>query len=375
MSGLAWLSVLIIGVLSVVALLAIKDNTRRIASLLLLWAIGLPLAYLLNFYSLHSLIEGRILLITEAFGISRMIAFALAAPVTVLGGYLLHEVASTNSSTRFMARMGLAIAVSGWWLLLWAGTRDHMVGEYAKCYIITDRGIEYFDERKLDPRTGVTCEWVKPSDITPLKVLDARLRSRAPMKRVVFNTLDEVQFFYRGSNSVVPMVWYYRSEDGYEFFDAPGVHPAYGARLVPVDPQFAQAWIRENMPRLRRNSVLASQQKVGGGVAAGPSSRANETAIFGGFTFEKVFDGSYRAHLPITGTPLVLPNPSSTCTFYGERPESVIVDTSRKPMVAYTTDGSTFYLEYMIYPHPHKMCERFPDYKSQERAVGQQGVY
>ena len=378
MSGLAWLSVLIIGVLSVVALLAIKDNSRRIATLLFLWAIGLPLAYLLNLYSVHSLIEGRLLVITEALGISRMFAFALAAPATVIAGYLLHEVASTNSSTRFIARMGLALSVSAWWLLLWAGTRDHMVGEYAKCYVITDRGVEYFEERKVDPRTGMTCEWVKPQDIAPLRMLDKRLRSGQPMRRVVFRSLEEVSFFQLGSSSVVPKIWYYRSTDGYEFFDAPGVHPIYGVPLTPVNPQFAQSWVKENKDRLTKNRILdpvAAQRDASGGKVVKPSSGVSETANFGGFTFEMAFDGSYRAYLPISGKPLALPSPSNTCTFHGEKPYTVVVDSSQMPTVAYTTDGSTFLLEVMIYPQPHKMCERFTNKSTEDRVPAQQGVY
>jgi hypothetical protein len=246
MSAFAWLTILVGLILSAAALLIFRDTLRRVAALLLIWSVGIPAIYLLNYYTLHALLLGRLIRLTDAFGVSPMLAYALAAPLVVIISYTLNLLASSNSQTRFVAALTLAGGVSLWWLALWTGTRDHMMGEFAKCYSIHEDGVHYFETQQMDPRTGAMCRWVKAEDIVPLRKLDQRLRSGVPMKRITFRTLDEVAFFYPNTNSLVPKIWYYANPNGaLEFFDLPGYHPAYGERLKQMTPETARAWIRK----------------------------------------------------------------------------------------------------------------------------------
>jgi hypothetical protein len=182
--------------------------------------------------------------ITEVFGFSPMLAYVVAAPLTVLAGIGLKFLASPNYNVRVLSSLVLSLFVALWWLLLWGGTRDHMVGEFQKCYTIDEDGVNYFDAMQLDPRNGIMCKWVGAEDIVPLRKLDQRLRSGIPMRRITFLVPEEVEFFYPNTSSLVPKVWYFKSQDGWlEFYDMPGTHPAYGAPLKPMTPNVAKSWM------------------------------------------------------------------------------------------------------------------------------------
>ena len=53
---------------------------------------------------------------------------------------------------------------------------------------------------------------------------------------------DPVEFFDKRSGK--PKVWYWRTESGYEFYDAPGFHPRTGGVLTSITRDVISDWLR-----------------------------------------------------------------------------------------------------------------------------------
>jgi hypothetical protein len=175
--------------------------------------------------------------------------------------------------------------------MLWGGTRDHMVGEFAKCYVITDRGVEYFESEQIDPRTGKKCNWVKPEEIPFLNALHKKILSGKPLQRVEFSRVEDVQFFEVGT--AFPKVWYHRQPGGkFELFDGPGVHPIFGVWLDPITPTAASEWLQTDGSKFKEDPAAMQPEPSGNtsnSAATGNSLATEEepTPKSNCFTFNK----------------------------------------------------------------------------------------
>jgi hypothetical protein len=210
-------------------------------------AVGIPLLWALYYLSTFDTLQGFVSNITDAFGLPSSLANAGAALLLVPAVMVFGMVVSLSGERRTMGLSLLTIGIAAYWVLIWAGTRDHLIatdGSQLRCYTISQDGVRFFETQQIDPRTGEMCQWVDRENLRYVQAIDRRLRSGEPIRPLQFRSRDEVRFFATGTSGPIPLVWYHQAPDGnYEFFDVPGVHPVLGTQLRPITQQVAEDWL------------------------------------------------------------------------------------------------------------------------------------
>jgi hypothetical protein len=213
-------------------------------------AVGIPLLWALYYLSTFDTLQGFVSNITDAFGLPSSLANAGAALLLVPAVMVFGMVVSLSGERRTMGLSLLTIGIAAYWVLIWAGTRDHLIatdGSQLRCYTISQDGVRFFETQQIDPRTGEMCQWVDQENLRYVQAIDRRLRSGEPIRPLEFRSRDEVRFFATGTNGPIPLVWYHQNSDGsYELFDMPGVHPIFGTQLEPISHQVAQDWLEQS---------------------------------------------------------------------------------------------------------------------------------
>lgn len=243
-----------------------RSMGARIAVIVLVVAIGAPLLYLLNLYYARELLQVFVQNVSDALGISSMLAKAIATLLIVPVLLALGLLFSVSRQKRLAGQILLSVGVASYWFALWFATSDHWVtaeGGQMKCYTLGPDGLHLFEKEQVDPRTGDKCRWIDRSDVPYIEAIDRKLRSGTPLKPITFRSMDEVKFFATGTNGAIPLVWYHRAGDNsYELYDAPGVHPVYGTPLTAVTPSVVGELIKWIKRELQRTQAEASAKKA-----------------------------------------------------------------------------------------------------------------
>ena len=264
---------LFIGVLVLVGLvLVIPWIARRYGlvtaavAVIIALGFGLPMFLVRYYLSTYEDLDGFVGNITEAFGLPSELgkagAVLLVVPAVTIAGMIM----SLNKERRTTGIILLTVGIAVYWVLMWAGTRDHLVtasGERLKCYSINADGVRFFQQQQVDPRTGEMCEWVDQSNIHYVQAIDARLRQGGTAQRVHPSGSSEFAFFVTGTHAPVPLVWHVRNAEGFEFFDAPGFHPLLGRQLEPVTPEVVEEWL--TFPNKKKKEKRKEKKEIGTG--------------------------------------------------------------------------------------------------------------
>lgn len=251
-----------------------RNKSIRIVIVLATIALGVPLLHVLNLYFARDLIAGYVSAVGDAFGISEMLSKAVSALLVVPVLFSLGLFFSLSKKRRIAGQILMSVGFAAYWLALWFATKDHLVtaeGEKLKCYTISQEGVRFFAREQFDQRTGEKCKWVDQSNLQAILAIDKKLKSGEPVKQLSFGTAKEAKFFVAGTHGAIPIVWYFKSTShGYEFFDAPGVHPTFGTTLKPVTQAIVQDWVelintRSKSKREalnRQQAAMAAQKKA-----------------------------------------------------------------------------------------------------------------
>jgi predicted negative regulator of RcsB-dependent stress response len=197
---------------------------RRIAIVLAAVLALFGVAFILDKFLSYKIAEGYVDRIATTYGLNPYLSeFA----TWIVFAVVLYATWQLFNFSRVRRRIGIGIffamvLVSP--LLLWFGTRDHLVG--TRCYVL-ERDRVYFGERpnEIHRLTGKMCQ-----PITPL--LRARLEAYNQGRRPQLFTQLPDRFF--DSITGEPIVWFGRVGKEIQLFDLVGYHPGTGEELVPI---------------------------------------------------------------------------------------------------------------------------------------------
>lgn len=234
-------------------------------------ALGLSLAQ-------YFFVEGRLEYLLGTFGISSLIAKALALGVCALLSYVLGLCLSFKGAKRQVGVIALSGLAAAYYGLLWLGTKDDIAtvdGELLKCAAIDARGVRYFEKKQLDPRTAAPCVWVTEENVDYFRRIDEKLRAGKGAERVTRGP-----FFGLGPRgSTVALVWFSRAADGsIELWDAPLPHPERGVPLKPITQEIADEWARQQGQAVQPPSAAGPSQAAPVAAAAVPAPRQEDTS-------------------------------------------------------------------------------------------------
>jgi hypothetical protein len=240
-------------------------------------AIGIPLLVALYYHSTYATLSGFISNVAEAFGWPSEIVAAISVLMIVPSTIAFGMVFSLDQVRRRTGVFLLTLGISAYWVLVWAGTNDHMVtaeGGELKCYTISIDGVRYFDQQQVDPRTGEMCQWVNQENLRYVLAIDEKIRSGEPMRRIPEAEFAGINLFATGTNGAIPLVWYYRTDDNaIELFDVPGIHPIFGEALTAITPEIAREWLSAN------ESIIDASVPLERAGTSALSQEAEDTAV------------------------------------------------------------------------------------------------
>ena len=175
---------------------------------------------------------------------------------------------------------GIALCyVSAYFLAMYFATKytyfHHTGGQIVatKYYAVTPEGIRYFDTPGIDPKYGIT---LRPA--TPEMVANEERRKRGNIpKPLAFGSVSQITFFDPLNGQ--PVVWFSRSADGeLTLFSSPGYDPETEQQLLPVTPQIAEAFKRQQQTVEAKKQADERQTQEAAKSAAVESEKAQAEA-------------------------------------------------------------------------------------------------
>jgi hypothetical protein len=195
--------------------------------------------------------------VVRVFDLNDHLKTALLVATFAAAAIFAKYVWSFSKKRRMVGIAGIAAMLIGHSVALWYGTKDKYFdtsGNSIRCYVLTrDGNVIYGEHSGIDPATGRPCRPITPEMLERLKQYEAGKR---PQRIVTVADADPIFFDPRSGE---PIVWYSVAKDHViSLFDLMGFNLETGDELIPISPDVAEAWKKQEGERRRHVPKLIS---------------------------------------------------------------------------------------------------------------------